>query len=56
MKQYEVIEREFLPENEFYSKWEPLQMQSQQWFYVNKNACIIRQYDMRNLNIKPMCK
>ena len=30
MKHYEIIEREFLPENESYSKWKPLQTHSQQ--------------------------
>ena len=33
MKHYEIIEREFLPENEFYSKWKPLQTHSQQRSY-----------------------
>ena len=30
---HEIIERDFLPENEFYSKWKPLQTHSQQRSY-----------------------
>ena len=40
MKHYEIIEREFLPENEFYSKWKPLQTHSQQRSYeLGRNYC-----------------